>query len=147
MSFSDKTVIEAVREHLESTPSPVGYALRRVHAYPPDNIAVAPAVVIIPGDDTVAYGASNRQITLTLNVTIYVTPQADLARKYEDLMTWRTWLRDAFIDGVTLDNASGVSQASVTSTNIGTDTWGDADFLTITATVEVSSVEAIATSA
>jgi hypothetical protein len=147
MSFSDKTVIEAVREHLESTPSPVGYALRRVHAYPPDNIAVAPAVVIIPGDDTVAYGASNRQITLTLNVTIYVTPQADLARKYEDLMTWRTWLRDAFIDGVTLDNASGVAQASVTSTNIGTDTWGDADFLTITATVEVSSVEAIATSA
>ena len=147
MSFSDKTVIEAVREHLESTPSPVGYALRRVHAYPPDNIAVAPAVVIIPGDDTVAYGASNRQITLTLNVTIYVTPQADLARKYEDLMTWRTWLRDAFIDGVTLDNASGVAQASVISTNIGTDTWGDADFLTITATVEVSSVEAIATSA
>jgi hypothetical protein len=147
MSFSDKTVIEAVREHLESTPSPVGYALRRVHAYPPDNIAVAPAVVIIPGDDTVAYGASNRQITLTLNVVIYLTPQADLARKYEDLMTWRTWLRDAFIDGVTLDNASGVAQASVTSTNIGTDTWGDADFLTITATVEVSSVEAIATSA
>jgi hypothetical protein len=40
-----------------------------------------------------------------------------------------------------------VAQASVTSTNIGTDTWGDADFLTITATVEVSSVEAIATSA
>lgn len=147
MSFSDKTVIEAVREHLESTPSPVGYALRRVHAYPPDNIAVAPAVVIIPGDDTIAYGASNRQITLTLNVVIYLTPQADLARKYEDLMTWRTWLRDAFIDGVTLDNASGVAQASVTSTNIGTDTWGDADFLTITATVEVSSVEAIATSA
>jgi hypothetical protein len=103
--------------------------------------------VIIPGDDTIAYGASNRQITLTLNVVIYLTPQADLARKYEDLMTWRTWLRDAFIDGVTLDNASGVAQASVTSTNIGTDTWGDADFLTITATVEVSSVEAIATSA
>jgi hypothetical protein len=147
MSFADKTVIEAVREHLESRPSPVGYALRKVHAYPPDNIAVAPAAVIIPGDDTIAYGASNRQITLTLNVVIYLTPQADLARKYEDLMTWRTWLRDAFIDGVTLDNASGVAQASVTSTNIGTDTWGDADFLTITATVEVSSVEAIATSA
>ena len=147
MSFADKTVIEAVQDHLENKSLPVGYALRKVHAYPPDNIAVAPAAVIIPGDDTIAYGASNRQITLTLNVTIYVLPQADLARKYEDLMTWRTWLRDAFIDGVTLDDASGVAQASVTSTNIGTDTWGDVDFLTITATVEVSSVEAIATSA
>lgn len=147
MSFADKTVIEAVQDHLENKASPVGYALRKVHAYPPDNIAVSPAAVIIPGDDTIAYGASNRQITLTLNVVIYVIPQADLARKYEDLMTWRTWLRDAFIDGVTLDDASGVAQASVTSTNIGTDTWGDVDFLTITATVEVSSVEAIATSA
>lgn len=147
MSFSDKTVIEAVREHLESTSAPVGYALRKVHAYPPDNIAVAPAAIIIPGDDTINYGASNRQITLTLNVTIYVLPQADLARKYEDLMTWRTWLRDAFIDGVTLDNASGVAQASVVGTSIGTDTWGDQDFLTISASVEIACVEAIATSA
>lgn len=147
MSFSDKVVIEAIRDHLENTVAPSGYALRKVHAYPPDNLAVSPAAVIIPGDDTVAYGASNRQITLTLNVTIYVLPQADLARKYEDLMTWRTWLRDAFIDGVTLDNASGVAQASVVSTSIGTDTWGDQDFLTISASVEIACVEAIATSA
>lgn len=147
MSFSDKTVIEAVQEHLESTAAPIGYTLRKVHAYPPDNLAVSPAVVIIPGDDTIAYGASNRQITLTLNVTMYVLPQADLARKYEDLMTWRTWLRDAFIDGVTLDGTSGVTQASVVSTVIGTDTWADQDFLTISATVEVAAVEAINTSA
>ena len=147
MSFSDKTVIEAIRDHLENTLPPSGYALRKVHAYPPDSIAASPAAVIIPGDDTVAYGASNRQITLTLNVVVYVLPQADLARKYEDLMTWRTWLRDAFIDGVTLDNADSVAQASVVSTSIGTDTWGDADFLTISASVEIACVEAIATSA
>lgn len=147
MSFSDKTVIEGLRDHLQNMAAPVGYTLRAVHAYPPDNLAVAPAIVIIPGDDTVAYGASNRQITLTLNVTLYLTPQADLARKYEDLMTWRTWLRDALIDGVTLDATSGVSQASVVSTTMGTDTWGDQDFLTISAGVEISCVEAIATSA
>jgi hypothetical protein len=147
MSFADKTVIEGLRDHLLNTPAPIGYNLRAVHAYPPDNLAVAPAVVIIPGDDTVAYGASNRQITLTLNVTLYLMPQADLARKYEDLMTWRTWLRDAFIDGVTLDNTSGVSQASVVSTTMGTDTWGDQDFLTISAAVEIACVEAIGTSA
>jgi hypothetical protein len=147
MSFKDTTVIEALAEHLESTPAPIGYALRKVHPYPPDNLAVAPAIVIVPGDDTIAYGASNRQITLTLNVTLYLQPQADLGRKYQDLMTWRTWLRDSLIDGVTLDNASGVAQASVTGTTMGTDTWADQDFLTISATVEIACVEAISASA
>lgn len=147
MSFSDKVVIAGVADHLKDVLPPSGYTLRAVHSYPPDNIAAAPAAIIIPGDDTIGYGASNRQITLTLNVTIYVLPQADLARKYEDLMAWRTWLRDAFIDGVTLDGTSGVAQASVVSTSIGTDTWGDQDFLTISASVEIACVEAIATSA
>jgi hypothetical protein len=62
-------------------------------------------------------------------------------------MVWRTWLRDSLIDGVTLNNTDAVAQASVTSTTIGTDTWADQDFLTISATVEVSSVEAISASA
>jgi hypothetical protein len=48
---------------------------------------------------------------------------------------------------VTLNGTDAVAQASVTSTNIGTDTWADQDYLTITGTVEVSSVEGIATSA
>ena len=145
--MNDAIVISALAKHLEEKTSPAGYALRTVHAYPPDNLAVVPAAVIVPGDDSVSYGASNRQVVLTLNVTIYIQPQADLGRKYADLMVWRTWLRDSLIDGVTLNGTDAVAQASVTSTNIGTDTWGDADFLTITATVEVSSVEAIATSA
>ena len=147
MSFADKTVIEGLQGHLLNKSAPIGYTLRAVHAYPPDNLAVAPAIVIIPGDDTIGYGASNRQITLTLNVTLYLTPQADLSRKYADLMVWRSWLRDSLIDGVTLDATSGVTQASVVSTVIGTDTWADQDFLTISATVEVAAVEAISTSA
>lgn len=147
MSFDDRTIIGGLAAHLTAKTPPTGYVLRTVHAFPPDNLAVVPAAVIIPGDDSIGYGASNRQIALTLNVVIYIQPQADLGRKYADLMTWRTWLRDSLIDGVTLNGTDAVAQASVISTNIGTDTWGDADFLTITATVEVSSVEAIATSA
>jgi hypothetical protein len=147
MSFDDRTIIAGLAAHLTAKAPPTGYVLRTVHAFPPDNLAVVPAAVIIPGDDTIAYGASNRQITLTLNVVVYIQPQADLGRKYADLMTWRTWLRDSLIDGVTLDGTDAVAQASVTSTNIGTDTWADQDYLTITATVEIAAVEAIATSA
>ena len=147
MSFNDRTIIAGLAAHLTAQTPPTGYVLRTVHSFPPDNLAVVPAAVIIPGDDTIGYGASNRQITLTLNVVVYIQPQADLGRKYADLMTWRTWLRDSLIDGVTLDGTDAVAQASVTSTNIGTDTWADQDYLTISATVEVAVVEAISTSA
>ena len=147
MSFDDRTIIAGLAAHLSGKTPPTGYTLRTVHSYPPDNLAVVPAAVIIPGDDTIAYGASNRQVTLTLNVTVYIQPQADLGRKYQDLMAWRTWLRDSLIDGVTLDSTDAVAQASVVSTSIGTDTWADQDFLTISASVEVACVEAIATSA
>ncbi len=147
MSFNDITIIAGLAAHLQGKSAPTGYTLRQVHAYPPDNLAVVPACVIVPGDDTINYGASNRQVVLTLNATVYIQPQADLGRKYQDLMAWRTWLRDSLIDGVTLDGTDAVAQASVTSTSIGTDTWADQDFLTISATIEVASVEAIATSA
>ena len=147
MSFNDRAIIAGLAAHLTAQTPPTGYVLRTVHSFPPDNLAVVPAAVIIPGDDTISYGASNRQVTLTLNVVVYIQPQADLGRKYADLMTWRTWLRDSLIDGVTLDGTDAVAQASVTSTNIGTDTWADQDYLTITATIEVASVEAISTSA
>ena len=147
MSFNDATVIAGLAAHLSAATPPTGYSLRAVHSYPPDNLPVVPACVIVPGDDTIAYGASNRQVVLTLNATIYIQPQADLGRKYADLMVWRTWLRDSLINGVTLDGTDAVAQASVVSTAIGTDTWADQDYLTISASVEVSSVEAIATSA
>jgi hypothetical protein len=103
--------------------------------------------VIIPSGDAIAYGAANRQVTLTLSATIYIQPQADLARKYSDLMAWRTWLRDSLIDGVTLNNTDAVSQASVVSTTIGTDVWADQEYLTISAEIQVASVEAINASA
>lgn len=147
MSFSDTAIIAGLAAHLSAKTAPAGYTLRAVHPYPPDNLAVVPAVVIIPGEDAINYGAANRQVTLTLTATVYLQPQADLARKYADLAAWRTWLRDSLIDGVTLDATDAVAQASVTSTSIGTDTWADSDYLTIAATIEVTGVEAINASA
>ena len=145
--MNDATILAGLAAHLTAATPPGGYTLRQVHTFPPDNLAVVPAVVLIPGDDTISYGASNRQVVLTINATVYIQPQADLGRKYADLMAWRTWLRDSLIDGVTLDGTSTVAQASVTSTAIGTDTWAEQDYLTISATVEVAVVEAINTSA
>ena len=145
--MNDATILAGLATHLTAATPPTGYTLRQVHTFPPDNLPVVPAIVLIPGDDTISYGASNRQVVLTINATVYIQPQADLGRKYADLMAWRTWLRDSLIDGVTLDGTSTVAQASVTSTAIGTDTWADQDYLTISATVEVAVVEAINTSA
>ena len=147
MSFNDVTIINALAAHLSAATPPTGYSLRQVHAYPPDNLAVVPAAVIVPADDSINYGAANRQISLNLSVTVYLQPQADLARKYQDLMAWRTWLRDSLIDGVTLNGTDAVAQASVVSTSIGNDQWADSDFLTVTASVVISAVEAINASA
>jgi len=144
---NDATILAGLAAHLTASTPPTGYTLRQVHTFPPDNLAVVPACVLIPGDDSISYGASNRQVVLTINATVYIQPQADLGRKYADLMAWRTWLRDSLIDGVTLDGTSTVAQASVTSTAIGTDTWADQDYLTISATIEIAVVEAINASA
>lgn len=145
--MNDQTVLAGLAAHLTAKTPPTGYTLRQVHTYPPDNLAVVPACVLIPGDDAITYGASARTVTLTINATVYIQPQADLGRKYGDLMAWRSWLRDCLIDGVTLDGTDTVAQASVVSTTMGTDTWADSDYLTISATIEVSVVEAISTSA
>jgi hypothetical protein len=139
---NDQAILAGLAAHLTNRAAPTGYTLRTVHTYPPDNLAVVPACVLIPGDDAVSYGAAARTVTLTVNATVYIQPQADLARKYADLMAWRSWLRDSLIDGVTLDGTDTVAQASVVSTTMGTDTWADQDYLTISATIEISVVEA-----
>ena len=145
--MNDATIIAGLAAHLSAATPPTGYALRAVHSYPPDNLAVVPACVILPQEDVINYGAANRSVTLTLNATIYILPLADHARKYADLMVWRTWLRDVLIDGVTLDGTASVAQASVTSTRLGTDTYADQDYLTISASIDVAVVEAIGASA
>lgn len=141
MSMNDATIIAGLAAHLQAKTKPSGYTLRAVHQYPPDNLAVVPAAVIVPGDDSINYGAANRQAVLTLNIVIYIQPQADMARKYQDLMVWRTWLRDCLLDAAMLNSTDSVAQASIISTSIGTDTYADQDYLTITANAEISVVE------
>lgn len=139
--MNDATIIAGLAAHLQAKTKPSGYTLRAVHQYPPDNLAVVPAAVIVPGDDSINYGAANRQAVLTLNIVIYIQPQADMARKYQDLMVWRTWLRDCLLDAAMLNSTDSVAQASIISTSIGTDTYADQDYLTITANAEISVVE------
>jgi hypothetical protein len=145
--MNDLTIHTAVAARLAAATPPTGYALRAAHATPPDNLAVVPAAVCIPGADSITYGTGGSRTTvLTVNVVIYTQDQADLGRKYADLLTWRTWLRGVF-DGQVQLNTAGVAQAIVASTTIGTDTWADSTFLTITAELQVSVLEGVNVSA
>jgi esterase/lipase len=69
-----------------------------------------------------------------------------MARKYADLLTWRTWLRSVF-DGQVQLNTAGVAQAVVSGTTLGTDTWADQTYLTVTAELQVSILEGVNVSA
>jgi hypothetical protein len=141
--MNDLTIHTAVAARLMAATPPTGYALRAAHATPPDNLATVPAAVCIPGGDTITYGTGGSRTTvLTVNVIVYTQDQADMARKYADLLTWRTWLRGVF-DGQVQLNTAGVAQAIVSSTTIGTDTWADSTYLTITAELQVSILEGV----
>lgn len=145
--MNDLTIHEAVAERLRSVNPPAGYSLRAAHATPPDNLAVVPAAVCIPGGDSISYGTGGSRTTvLTVNVMVYLQDQADLGRKYADLLTWRTWLRGVF-DGQVQLNTAGVAQAIVASTTLGTDTWSDVTYLTVTAELQVSVLEGVNVSA
>ena len=140
--MNDLTIHQALAARSAAATPPAGYALRAVHATPPDNVPVVPAVVLVPGSDTISYGASNRTTVLTINAVLYVNEQADMQRKYADLLTWRTWLRDVVLGDTTLGDGL-VAQASCTATDIGTDTYADAQYLTVSATIECSILEVI----
>jgi len=145
--MDDLTIHQAVAARLAAATPSTGYTLRAAHATPPDNLAVVPAAVCIPGTDSITYGAGGARTTvLNVSVVVYTQDQADLGRKYADLLTWRTWLRGVF-DGQVQLNTAGVAQAIVTSTTIGTDTWADSTFLTITAELQVSVLEGVNVSA
>jgi hypothetical protein len=141
--MDDLTIHQAVAARLAAATDPTGYVLRNAYATPPDNLAVVPAAVCIPGGDTISYGTGGSRTTvLTVSVVIYLQDQADMARKYADLLTWRTWLRGVF-DGQVQLNTAGVAQAIVASTTLGTDTWSDVTYLTVTAELQVSVLEGV----
>jgi len=139
---NDLDILDAMAAHLEALTPPTGYAVRNVYATPPDAIAVVPSIVLLPGSDSISYGAGNRTTTLTVSVVAYLQPAGGFERKYRDLFEFRSWLRDSFRTGLTLSGAS--VQVSVTGTALGTDTWADQDYLTCTATTEVTVAEIVA---
>lgn len=140
--MNDLDILDAMADRIKSVVPPVGYSLRNVFATPPESLSVVPSIVFFPGDDTVSIGSGNRSVTLTVNAVLYLTPIPRMDQKYRDLYTWRSWMRDIFNADVTVNGE--VAQATVTSTTLGTDTYADQDYITVSATVEVLVYEAIA---
>ena len=139
--IDDLAVAQAIASRATTYGAPSGYALRKVHATPPDSLGIVPAVVVFPESDAMTYGAANRSTTLRFTVRCYLLPQADASRRFADLLTWRGHLRDMLIGSVTLGGL--VHQASVTATTLGSEVYADQDYLTVDLAVEVAKVEAI----
>jgi len=91
---------------------------------------------------SISVGSGNRTVVLSVNVVAYLLPIPRMEQKYRDLYTFRSWLRDAFNGAVTISGEA--VQVAVTSTTMGTDTYADQDYLTVSATAEVTVYETIA---
>ena len=143
--IDDLAVAQAIATRATDYGAPSGYALRKVHATPPDNLGIVPAIVVFPETDAMTYGASNRSTVIRFTVRLYLLPQADASRRFQDLLTWRGHLRDMLIGSVTLGGL--VHQASVTGTSLGAEVYADQDYITVDLAVEVAKVEAIGATA
>jgi hypothetical protein len=139
---NDLTILDAIALRLETLTPPAGYTLRKAYATPPESLPVVPAVVLFPGDDSVAIGNGNRTTVLTVAVRLYLLPIPRMDEKYRDLYTWRAWLRTAFDGAVTI--SGNAVQVAVSSTTLGTDTYADQEYLTVEATAEVTVYDTVA---
>lgn len=140
--MNDLTILDAIALRLETLTPPAGYTLRNAYATPPESLPVVPAVVLFPGDDSVAIGNGNRVTVLTVAVRLYLLPIPRMDDKYRDLYTWRSWLRTAFDGAVTI--SGNAVQVAVSSTTLGTDTYADQEYLTVEATAEVTVYDTVA---
>lgn len=134
--MTDLTILDAISTRLLAVTPPTGWTLRNAFATPPESLPVVPAIVLMPGDDTISTGSGNRTVVLSVNATLYLAPVPRMDEKYRLLYTWRAWMRSAFDAAVTL--SGNAVQVVVTSTSIGTDTYADQDYLTVTAALEVT---------
>ena len=87
MAFDDATILEALAAHIKAATPPAGETLKQSFAYPPDGMGATPAVVLYPGGDSIAYGASNRQTNLSVTATLYL-PLVEYARNYARTAKW-----------------------------------------------------------
>ena len=141
MAFDDIAIADALAARFTSYGAPTGYTLRAAYPTPVDGLTVTPAVIIYPSNDSVSYGAANRQVTAEFIARCYIPSQADTERRYRTMLTWRAHLRDAFIGKVLLGGLA--SQVSVTATNVSIDTYADNEYIVVELTIEVTKVEAI----
>ena len=140
--MTDLTILDALAARLTAVTKPAGYTLRKAYATPPESLPVVPAIVLFPGDDSITVGNGNRTTVLTVEVRLYLLPIPRMDDKYRDLYTWRAWLRTAFDGAVTI--SGNAAQVSVTTTTLGTDTYGDQEYLTVEATAEVTVFDTVA---
>ena len=139
--MTDLTILDAMKTRLAALTPPTGYAVRAVFATPPESLPVVPAIVLMPGEDSISIGSGNRLVKLTVNIVLYALPVPRLDEKYRDLYTWRAWLRDSFNGSVTI--SGNAAQITITSTTLGQDQYADQDYLTVTATAEVAVYETV----
>ena len=139
--MNDLTILDAMKSRLEGLTPPTGYAVRAVYATPPESLPVVPAIVLMPGEDSVTTGSGNRLVTLSVNIVAYLLPVPRMDEKYRDLYTFRAWLRDSFNGAVTI--SGNAAQITITGTTLGQDQYADQDYLTVTATAEVAVYESV----
>ena len=140
--MTDLTILDALATRLTAVTKPAGYTLRKAYATPPESLPVVPAIVLFPGEDSITMGNGNRTTVLTVEVRLYLLPIPRMDDKYRDLYTWRAWLRTAFDGAVTI--SGNAAQVSVTTTTLGTDTYGDQEYLTVEAVAEVTVFDTVA---
>ncbi|NBW14224.1 MAG: hypothetical protein EBR82_40120 [Caulobacteraceae bacterium] len=144
--MNDAVVLDALAAHYRAATPPTGETIRFVSAYPVEAIPATPAIVLFEGSDSITYGAASRNTTIQVQAILYL-PALEYARQYARISTLRAWMRDSLLDGVLLDGTSGVGQASVVSTTTDSSDYGEAPFITVTANIEITGVEAIAPTA
>lgn len=140
--MDDLAVAQELADRVSAVAGPTGYAaVRAAYAVPQESIGATPAILVLPGSDSISTGGQTRRTTLTYTVRLYLEPIGDIARRSRTLYAYRKWLRELYDGAVTLGGE--VDQAGVTGTSLGTDEVAGIDYLTVEATVECVKQEAV----
>jgi hypothetical protein len=144
MAISDLAIAQAIATKAALMTVGATYApIRGATATPSENLPTLPYAFVLPGPDSVSYGSGggNRLITLRFTVRLFLGSQTDYARRFAALHAYRTAMRDFLVTSVTLGGL--VDSATVSGTDIGTDSYGGDDFVTVEASVEVTKLDPV----
>lgn len=141
--MDDLVVAQQLADRALAVAGPQGYAaVRSSFSVPQESISATPAVLVLPGTDSIETGGQTRRTTVTYTVRLYLEPIGDIARRSKTLYAYRKWLRELYDGAVTLGGE--VDQAGVTGTQLGTDEVAGIDYMTVEATVECVKQKAVA---